>query len=583
MRRCEATLLGFLALLAAAAHLPSQEPTVESLQEEVKQLRRQMEDQRRDFEARIRRLQGQVDTELEEELDARIEDIVATKSMFFSRPRPGSTAKRSLFTTLQGGLIFTGLFRTRFEARANNVDFNGDDDGLDDEGVRVNGRFRLGFGTVLIGGFESDPSGPQVSALTEFQSVGNFADNSFVNIPGPGGLPLPTPFNILTEPFEEVRLYQGYLHFERLLHDDIYVKAGRQEMTFGNEFVMGNNSHFSGTTHDAILVEWVQDNLRISGWYAKEAASDSNLVSGLEDFDEDQFTGLYGTLDVTEDVVLDAYALYFDARSVDSNLFVTGSTAAFLDGTVTPFMKGHFWTFGARAFWTRIEFLDGYLTANAEAAFQTGSNGIDASFAPTAGGIEDQSIHGWAGEIILNWRISPSGEGLRPILTLAYYYAGGGEKNELSPTGSPLTDIGFQPLFINRHFDIGDRDDVTRPYYPGGGRYGNMDLVPLSNVHLGKLGLSVAPLDDVELGLVYVLAVVADDEGYGTGLFGHEADLYGAYEYNEHLQFSANLSVFLPDDPAEDLSNLLFFGPGNPGEAGDDAAFLFYLQALISF
>ena len=56
---------------------------------------------------------------------------------FYLRPRPGEV-DRSLFGALQGGLIFTGLFRTRFEYRDNNFDFNSDGDkGLDDTGVRL--------------------------------------------------------------------------------------------------------------------------------------------------------------------------------------------------------------------------------------------------------------------------------------------------------------------------------------------------------------------------------------------------------------------------------------------------------------
>ena len=571
-------LIAALLLPLAAPTLLAQ-PTVEELQREVAELKELLKSQEESFESRLDELEAEVTDQLDDQLENRIQEIVATKSMFFARPNKGRTDKQFLFDTLEGGLVFTGLFRSRVEYRNSNIDFNRGGDGIDDEGVRVNGRFRLGFGAVLLGEQTGSPTHAQISVLTEFQAVGTFANNSFVNVPGPGGVSLPTGFNILTEPFEEVALYQGYLHFERLIHENVYIKAGRQEMTFGNEFVLGNNSFYDGTVHDALLFEWVSEGLRISAFYAKQAASDKNLVTGVTDFDEDQFAGIYGHFDVSDDLHIEAYALYFDARSIDTDLFVTGSTAFFLDGAVNPFMVGHFWTFGARAFWSRIRFLGGTLSLNGELAFQTGSNRLEADASTS---VTDQSIHGWAAEFIANLRLGLESQ-LQPIVTLGFFYSGGGKRNDDGGNGVPLKHIGFQPLFVNRHFDLRDRNDESIPYYPGGGRYGNMDIVPLSNVLLAKAAVSIAPSENTELGLAYVLAITADDEGYGTGIFGHEIDVFGSLRYNDKVTFSANVSVFFPGRTAKDLSNFLFFSDSDPRRAERDMAIAVYLQALIQF
>ena len=569
-----------LCALMALAVTPVWGQTVEELQQEVLQLRREMAEQAEAFTAQITEMNTRLDTTVNDELKSRISDIVAEKSLFYQRPAPGTSQKRFLFETLTGGLVFTGLFRSRFEYRQNNIDFNSGPSGLDDRGVRFNGRFRLGIGAVLLGGGEEakgDPNRPEITALTEFQAVGTFANNSFVNIPGPGTVPLPSAFNILTEPFEEMALYQGYLHFERLLGREMYLKVGRQEIIFGNEFVLGNNAFYDGTVHDAILAQWKPGNLSISAFFAIEAASDSNLVTGITDFNEDHFAGLYATWEASRDVVVDAYALFFNSRSVTPDLFLTGSTAFYFDGAVNPVMLGHFWTLGTRFFWTGIDFLGGGLTLNAEAAFQTGKN----SLMNPAVTFTNQSIHGWAGEFVANWRIDPVSD-VQPMFTLGYYYAGGGKRSGTA-TGYPLREIGFQPLFINRHFDVSERGNSDRPYYPGGGRYGNMDIIPLNNVHIAKAGFSIAPSLNTEIGVDYVLAVTADDEGYGTGLFGHEIDLFGVYQYSRNLQFVANFSVFFPGRAATAQSQLLFFPPGSSGGAGGEMAFAFYLQALIQF
>ncbi|MAG56919.1 MAG: hypothetical protein CMJ83_11550 [Planctomycetes bacterium] len=573
-------------MLLLAPSITAQPDEVKKLQAEVKELKSLIEKQRKDFESRIDELNTRVDEGIEQELGQRIAEIVAEKSKFYRRPlgdRRGeavAASKVSIFDALQGGLIFTGLFRTRMEYRANNVDFNSGDDGLDDEGVRFNGRFRLGFGAVVVKG---GPDDPEVVALTEFQATGTLSNNTYFSFIGPGGVPLPREFTIFKEPFEQVDIYQGYIDFKRVFADELYVKLGRQEAVFGNEFIFGNNSFYDGTVHDGIHVEWITDDFRLSGFGFKESQSDTELAVIIpgDDFDEDWLAGVYASWDVeVEHLTIDAYAVYFDARSNFTDSFVTRSTALALDGAFNPAILGHFWTLGARVFAYDLDVFDGTLSINGEAAFQTGSNGVAAG---VPGGLDNQSIHGWSTELLLNYWF-PSDDGVQPILSLSYYYAGGGEQNENTANGFPNNHIGFQPLFINRHFDMPDRAVTSEPYHAGGGRYGNMDLVPLNNTHVIKLALTIAPTDEIELGLGGIMSIIADDEGYGTGVFGYEVDLFGSYQYEENVRFAANLSLFIPQSGAEDFSNYYFFSSfGATGTADQDISLAFYLQALISF
>lgn len=586
--------------IAIAAPFTSAQPEVERLKAEVAELKSLLAKQRAEFEKEIDNLKQRFDEDLtdavKENLEAQVDDIVASKSKFYRRPRgrrDDSRRNYSVFDALQGGLIFSGLFRSRFEYRAQNVDFNSGRSGIDDEGTRFNGRFRLGFGAVIIR--PSNETDPQVTALTEFQAVGTFANNTYFSFTGAGGVPVPTEFTIFKEPFEQVGIYQGYMSFDRVLGEEIYVKVGRQEVILpeaegnSNEFIFGNNSFYDGTVHDGLLVSWATNKFSLSGFYFKEAQSDTELAVTFpaDDFDEDWLAGFYGSWrpkDDDEIAAIDFYALYFDARSNFTDAFVTRTTALAFDGALTPAILGHFWTFGGRVFWSEIEALGGVLQVNAEAAYQTGNNGVDDV---VSGGLDEQSIHGWSAEVLLNWWADPDdSEGLQPIVSLSYYYAGGGGRNSGTPNGFPNSHIGFQPLFINRHFDrsAADREEFSQPYHAGGGRYGNMDIIPLSNIHIIKAAVTILPIEDVEVGIAGVMAITADNEGWGTGVFGYEVDFFGVYDYQDWIRFSANLSIFFPEKNARDMSQYYFFGDsGLEGEADRDIAVAFYIEALIAF
>jgi hypothetical protein len=581
MTRSALTLTATLLILGADAS--AQQDEIDRLKEDVRLLKDALRTKTEQYEQRITDLELRLNETAATDRQREIETVVADKVRLFTRPDPERLAPtRGIFESLEGGLFFTGLFRSRFEGRVNNVDFNPGDSGLDDSGYGFNGRFRLGFGAVLYKDASTstdtraEPRGFQVTALTEFQSYGTFANNSFVNVPSATGLPVPFAFNILTEPFEDVGIYQGYLYLQKVLDRSINLKVGRQELVFGNELILGNNSFYEGTVHDGLLVNLdKKDDLgfRLSFGYAKAAAADGGIATSVKSFDEDEFAVLYAETYPTSNLRIDAYALYYNARSAENDIFVTGSTAFIFDGALTPPILGSHWTLGARVLATEIDLFGGPLTLNAEAAFQTGEE------TSTAAG--RRSIHGWTTEFIANWRIPPATEGLKPIATLAYLYAGGGEPG----TGG---DIGFQPLFVNRHFEsleINARDDKSRVYYSGGGRYGNMDEIPLFNVHAIKAALSIEPTSRVEVGAAYIFAVAADDQGYGSGVYGHEIDLYASYAFSNNLQFAANAGVFFPGRTASRLSNLLFFSdPSAPNLRSDnEPAFSFYLQALLQF
>ena len=538
-------------------------------QEAFEERLRAVENQRDDLQTQVESLTGleeQIQTQLQEEIEGALRDRIK----FYQRPSLVND-QRPLFEAIQGGLIMTGLFRSRIDYRHNNQDFNDDED---DSGVRMSGRFRLGFGATIT---DDRPNGPRINALTEFQVYGKFNNNSFYSTAAEGSLPDEGSL-ILEPPFEQVRLYQGYIDFKELFAPELRLVVGRQELAFGTEFILGNEDFFGGRTHDGLLLEWKSEALSLSGLVTAEAQRDFDIApppEGNEDFDYDWMAGIYGEYEATTDLRFDAYVLHFEARSSIENVdILQTATGPAFDSSFFDALTGSFWTVGARGFLGRVKVGDGFMAFNAELAYQFGADG-------------DADISGLSGEFLFNWWFdAPGSDGWNPILTLGYYYCEGGNRD-----GSRM---GFQPMFINRHFEVVDRNDPSRPYYAGGGRYGNMDLVPLSNIHMFRSALTVAPSEDIELGVGYLLAIVADDQGLGTGVLGHEIDLFGSYRYHYAegrgkgtIIFGANLSVFFPGDGASDLSQFLFareISSGVLGQiAGDDIAYAVYIQALLSF
>jgi hypothetical protein len=564
----------------------------------------------------IRRLKegGGYDSRAVEEA---VQAVLTGSDFFFRRPKSIDVEDRApLFAAegVQGGLFFTGLFRSRLDLRQNNVDLNSGDNGIDDSGVRLNGRFRLGIGASFLqpegapaDSREGGSRAPAITALTEFQAYGTFANNSYVTTPNPQQLPKSFSFSLLAEPYEQIGLYQGFLRASNVGLDGFRTTLGRQEIVLGNQLLFGNNSFYDGTVHDAVRLDYGvrtgpwRDDFAISAFYAKEAASDNGIPGPIFDFDEDEFYAVYATYaPKSEPWSIDGYWSFFNGRSAlngGGDFIATGSTAFYFDGAYTPLILGHFHTFGLRGQWNSIALGGGFLTTSAEIAYQTGADS-SLNIDEDGDGINDfphRSIHGWNIELASNFRFydpqrSESSD-LRPLLGFQYYYASGGGLNVGVDDGNPSNDfhesIGFQPMYVNRHFEHqrADRDDMTALYYPGGGRYGNMDAIPLDNVHAFKLAFSVMATPELELGVGIVHAITDSNQGYGSSVFGTELDVFGTYFYRTNIQFGANVSVFFPGSTAKNQSELLFFDGTDPtdGNADDDAAFAFYLQALVHF
>jgi hypothetical protein len=211
-----------------------------------------------------------------------------------------------------------GEVRLRGEHMANWNDFN-DSGTSDDQALYWPSRARLAF----EGQFTKN-----VSAWVEIQhgwvwgnTDAGFNGNSpagFVRYGGNG----PNDSNL--------ELYQASVTLDQLWSDRFSLTFGRQELSLGNELLLGDNDFYMGFTHDGLTGVWDFDKVDLTVWYFREgegsvgsiaaavppAFTIPGTVSGGHDF-----LGGYSTWGFKDDMMLDFYLMYQNVRN-DGNNFI---------------------------------------------------------------------------------------------------------------------------------------------------------------------------------------------------------------------------------------------------------------------
>ena len=107
---------------------------------------------------------------------------------------------------------------------------------------------------------------------------------------------------------DSVHLYQAYIEARNLWGSPLSARVGRQELSFGTEWLVGVNNAaavFTGLSFDALRLTWSNDAFSLDAVAAKVAES-------YGDFGEDDtdFYALYFSYTGMEDITLDAYWMY---------------------------------------------------------------------------------------------------------------------------------------------------------------------------------------------------------------------------------------------------------------------------------
>lgn len=328
-----------------------------------------------------------------------------------------------------------------------------------------------------------------VSTFIELDSYGdwgqNFRSNYLTGIDGRGA--------------SDVNLYQAYVNVKNLWGTPLSLRVGRQELVYGSEFLMGNNSSMPiapGLSFDGIKLGFANDMFKVDAFAAKLAESFQNFGKG----DLDLY-GVYGSYIGIEDVTLDAYWLYVqDNRVVGNDIDIH--------------------TFGLRGAGT----LSGF-DFDAEVAYQLGNVDGQPSACPLGFGEADVEYDTFAANAEVGYTFDTAWQP-RPFAKFAYF--GGGEADNCKwsndrtlPFNRLFSDISYSPFL-----------DVNKN---------------LTNLFFYGLGVQAMPTECVTLKLMGAFLDM-DEDNPEMGSYGWQVSACGTYHYSEDLAFSAGYSHFFGSD-----------------------------------
>jgi hypothetical protein len=315
----------------------------------------------------------------------------------------------------------------------------------------------------------------------------------------------------------DISLYQSYIEVNGLWDTALRARLGRQEVTLGSEWLIGDNdasSGFTGLSFDGLRLDYGADNFTVTGLWLKLAEAGTGDW-GDEDVD---LYALYGSYSGIEDITIDAYWMMVRADGA------TGGAAA-LAGDYGADVDLH--TIGARAGGNV-----GNFDFEAELAFQFG----DVEF---AGGDSDFDGIGFNGELGYTFDANYD-----PRIYLGFVFLEGPDSG----------DAGFNRLFSNWEYSE---------------FLSNTDL---SNVWILRGGISASPREDLSIGLDLAYFHVDEDASGSDDNLGFETNLHAEYQYSEDLVFRVGWAHFFAGEGIED-GNAINGSGASAGSSKQDSSY----------
>ena len=309
---------------------------------------------------------------------------------------------------------------------------------------------------------------------------------------------------------DEVQMYQAYINVKGLWGTPLSLRVGRQEISLGNQFLVGVNdksSLFKGLSFDAVRLTYATDQVKVDAIASKLAETFQNFGKGDVDF----YT-VYGSYIGLDDVVFNAYWMYVRDDQGDIVALANGKT-----------LGEH--TFGLRSA-GRL----GSFDFEAEGAYQLGRvNGVKNPWFNVLDQDADVKYNTFAANSEVGYNFDIAWQP-RPFARFAYL---GGGKPDSSFWTNDRT-MPFDRLFSNIQYS-----EFLDGYTANNGK--------LSNVFVYGLGLQLRPTECISLRLLgsYIRAEkklcshIHDSKDVGW-----EVGISGDYHYSDDLVFRAGYSHF---------------------------------------
>jgi len=287
----------------------------------------------------------------------------------------------------------------------------------------------------------------------------------------------------------DVTLYQAYIEAKEMFGYPLQLRIGRQELSLGSGWLIGDNSRSlgysaTGLSFDGVRATYATDQFSVDAVWAKLAEKSPNE----EDGDVDLY-GVYGTYKGIENISLDAYWLMVrDARSVNDTP-VLGGIEHWLGADDYDVTNLH--TVGLRAAGTynQIDF-------NVEGAYQFGNADAVGNTFAAAGlvspyGDDNAKFNNWAANVEVGYTFDMT---YSPRVFVGGAYLSGEDNRDLNfwqwvgavacPFWHANSSVSFNRLFSNEQYS----------YFLDA----NGDL---SNVWLARAGVSAMPMENLKVTL----------------------------------------------------------------------------------
>lgn len=381
---------------------------------------------------------------------------------------------------------------------------------------------------------------------------------------------------------DDLEMFQSYIQVEEFFDLPLRVRIGRQEMMFGNEWLVGNNDYgplFFGISFDGIRLTYTpMETLTVDAWWSKLADR-----SPIEEDGDVDFYGVYASYTGIEPLTLEAYAMYLrDARSLNDTNFIAPLEALEAIFSVDDYAPTELWTIGGR-----VAGRSGPVDFNVEAAYQFGDAGqVGYVFKPFLYGDDNAEYGTWGATFQVGYTADCA---WNPRVYVGGDYYGGEDHRSVSfleylnPFAGPQASVSFNRLFSDyTHTGFIDlNEDASNMWmahvgvqaHPSEKLMADLKLTFFESLgdfespaHLtfGRFEVPIAP------GLSFWTDKNADELGW-------ETDLVLVYEYSEDLSFLLHWShMFASEGLGEGqftLWNGLLSSQGEDDDDGDYVEF----------